>query len=235
MAAYRRVYDSCHLQTDCQEPKSAPEPTRGNRVRATFTFTSWNVSCLRQVGIQLGGLESTAGPAAFPARPSTSCRSILDFAAPSVTCPAAGAGLPSAAAVIRRDIQRSAGSVSPVVSSSVPARTARRRARGDNRYAEPPLTLQVSVLYSAKFYCPHAVADHTMTIPDHTSAFGLGRRCWSSPWNIYSVCVLQEDGVIALTVLVGRQEGHPACKKLSGGVLAWSSVWIEVQTCIRPS
>jgi len=25
----------------------------------------------------------------------------------------------------------------------------------------------------------------------------------------------------ALTLLVGRQEGHPACKKLSGGVLAW--------------
>jgi len=24
-----------------------------------------------------------------------------------------------------------------------------------------------------------------------------------------------------LTLLVGRQEGHPACKKLSGGVLAW--------------
>jgi len=25
----------------------------------------------------------------------------------------------------------------------------------------------------------------------------------------------------ALMLLVGRQEGHPACKKLSGGVLAW--------------
>jgi len=39
----------------------------------------------------------------------------------------------------------------------------------------------------------------------------------------------------ALTLLVGRQEGHPACKDLSGGVLAWLSVWSEVQTCIRPS
>jgi len=36
----------------------------------------------------------------------------------------------------------------------------------------------------------------------------------------------------ALTLLVGRQEGHPACKKLSGGVLTWLSVWSEVQTCI---
>jgi len=39
----------------------------------------------------------------------------------------------------------------------------------------------------------------------------------------------------ALTLLVGRQEGHPACKKLSGGVLAWLCVWSEVQTCIQPS
>jgi len=39
----------------------------------------------------------------------------------------------------------------------------------------------------------------------------------------------------ALTLLVGRQEGHPACKKLSGGVLAWLSVWGEVLTCIWPS
>jgi len=40
---------------------------------------------------------------------------------------------------------------------------------------------------------------------------------------------------IALTLLVGRQEEHPACKKLSGGVLAWLSVWSEVQTSIWPS
>jgi len=39
----------------------------------------------------------------------------------------------------------------------------------------------------------------------------------------------------ALMLLIGRQEGHPACKKLSGGVLAWLSVWNEVQTCIWPS
>jgi len=26
IAAYRRVYDSRHLQADCQEPESAPEP-----------------------------------------------------------------------------------------------------------------------------------------------------------------------------------------------------------------
>ena len=39
----------------------------------------------------------------------------------------------------------------------------------------------------------------------------------------------------ALMLLVGWQEGHPACKNLSGGVLAWLSIWSEVQTCICPS
>jgi len=38
MVAYRRVYDSRHLQADCQEPGSLRNPTLGNRVWATFTF-----------------------------------------------------------------------------------------------------------------------------------------------------------------------------------------------------
>ena len=50
-------------------------------------------------------------------------------------------------------------------------------------------------------------------------------------WFVISVCC----AFSALTLLVGRQEGHPACKKLSGGVLAWLSVWSKVQTCIWPS
>jgi len=39
----------------------------------------------------------------------------------------------------------------------------------------------------------------------------------------------------ALTLLVGWKEGHLACKKLSCMVLAWLSVWSEVQSCIQPS
>ena len=39
----------------------------------------------------------------------------------------------------------------------------------------------------------------------------------------------------ALTLLVGQQEGHPACKKQSGGGLVWLFVWSKVQTCIWPS
>jgi len=38
----------------------------------------------------------------------------------------------------------------------------------------------------------------------------------------------------ALTLLVEQQEGHLACRKLSGGVLAWLSVLNEVQTCTWP-
>ena len=37
---------------------------------------------------------------------------------------------------------------------------------------------------------------------------------------------------IFIQLLVGRQEGHLASKKLSGEVLAWLSVWSKVQTCI---
>jgi len=39
----------------------------------------------------------------------------------------------------------------------------------------------------------------------------------------------------ALMLLVGRQEGHLACRKQSGGVLVWLSVWSKVQACIWPS
>jgi len=48
----------------------------------------------------------------------------------------------------------------------------------------------------------------------------------------YVSFVDMEIAFSALMLLVGRQEGHPAYEKLSGGVLAWLSVWIEMQTCI---
>ena len=57
---------------------------------------------------------------------------------------------------------------------------------------------------------------------------------YSDTWRITLLQYMMQP-FSALTLLVGRQEGHPACKKLSGGVLAWLSVWSEVQTCIRPS
>ena len=40
MAAYRRVYDSRHLQADCKEPESTPEPYMlGNGVGYFYLFT----------------------------------------------------------------------------------------------------------------------------------------------------------------------------------------------------
>ena len=52
---------------------------------------------------------------------------------------------------------------------------------------------------------------------------------------IYKISYDLSHAFSALTLLVGQQEGHPARRRMSGGVLAWSSVLSEVQTCIRPS
>ena len=63
------------------------------------------------------------------------------------------------------------------------------------------------------------------------------RLCWPLCAFINYIYLLTciRHAFSALTLLVGRQEGHPACKKLSGGVLAWLSVWSEVRTCICSS
>ena len=50
-----------------------------------------------------------------------------------------------------------------------------------------------------------------------------------------SISSVSKHPFSALTLLVGWQEEHLPCKKLSGGLLAWLSVWSEVQTCIWPS
>ena len=61
------------------------------------------------------------------------------------------------------------------------------------------------------------------------------QRTWITKMQFPCFFVLQVIAFSALTLLVGQQEGHPACKKQSGGVLAWLSVWSEMQTCIWPS
>jgi len=44
---------------------------------------------------------------------------------------------------------------------------------------------------------------------------------WSmAKWRHRSLWYFLQYAFSALTLLVGRQKGHPACKKLSGGVLA---------------
>ena len=53
MAAYRRVYDSRHLQADCQEPELVPEPyARYSQVWATFIPFS-SISLRDEVGVSL--------------------------------------------------------------------------------------------------------------------------------------------------------------------------------------
>jgi len=64
--------------------------------------------------------------------------------------------------------------------------------------------------------------------------------CGLRQWLVATWAEFQHSGCTmrfsfsALTLLVGQHDGHPACKKLTGGVLAWLSVWSKVQTCIRP-
>jgi len=51
--------------------------------------------------------------------------------------------------------------------------------------------------------------------------------CIKAFYNTLQTFVSYFCAFIALTLLVGQQEGHPACNKLSGGVLVWLSVWMR--------
>jgi len=53
MAAYRRVYDSRHLEADCQEPGSAPEPyARQSSMGCFFTHEYDALRVSRWTGVQ---------------------------------------------------------------------------------------------------------------------------------------------------------------------------------------
>jgi len=51
---------------------------------------------------------------------------------------------------------------------------------------------------------------------------------------IYRISSYWWQSLCALTLLVGCQEEHPACKKLSDEVLVWLSVWTEVEMLLLP-
>jgi len=105
------------------------------------------------------------------------------------------------------------------------------------------LTLLISI---SGFVLIHAVADYfiqsiwnELIIPDMMSPAGdILCTCMTIGlllhFMLWTGCFYHHL-FSALMLLVGRQEGRPACEKMSGGVLAWLSVWSEVQTCIRPS
>jgi len=62
---------------------------------------------------------------------------------------------------------------------------------------------------------PHGVLPLWTRLQPHVAA---GIFCW---------CSLMHIAFSAMTLLVGWQEGHPVCKKLSGGVLAWSGPYLR--------
>ena len=45
---------------------------------------------------------------------------------------------------------------------------------------------------------------------------------------VWNILLQLEISFSALTLLVGWQEEYLACNKLSGGVLAWLSVWSDM-------
>jgi len=72
-------------------------------------------------------------------------------------------------------------------------------------------------------------------MPSSTRSQGEVIKKFRKTANKYYISEHLANAFSALTLLVGRQEGHPACKKNFSEVLVWLSVWSEVQTCILPS
>ena len=60
------------------------------------------------------------------------------------------------------------------------------------------------------------------------------RKC-AENYNIILLLLLHPLPSVPLRCWLGGRKGIRPVKNLSGGVLAWSSVWSEVQTCIWPS
>jgi len=60
-----------------------------------------------------------------------------------------------------------------------------------------------------------------LPLPFHSYKFLLGIWCLLLKTITLRVVCYCNNTFSAFTLLVGWQEGHPACKKLSGGVLAW--------------
>ena len=104
---------------------------------------------------------------------------------------------------------------------------------------EPPCSLEIwETLKREKCLASLVVLDPSVWLCDYYD-YNYYSYMLSRPPNRARLVDLPHIFVLqvfsALTLLVGQQEGHPACKKLSGVVLAWLSVWSEMQTCIWPS
>jgi len=81
--------------------------------------------------------------------------------------------------------------------------------------------IKLYLFYFAELHLPNKISTK------NSLAFLRGVTVCSKHLKFHPVFLWKLGVVVAfsaLTLLVGRQEGHPACKKLSGGVLAWLSV-----------
>jgi len=107
----------------------------------------------------------------------------------------------------------------------------------------PAFCFKISVYTFQHRDCPVLVADYLRS--SHITIQPLAEGIWLTS-NVF-ICSSVTCGIRdlppvlwlpynALTLLFGHQEGRLACKKLSVGVLAWLSVWSEVQMiCIWSS
>jgi len=91
----------------------------------------------------------------------------------------------------------------------------------------------VSEVYKVR---PKSLPGQYIKLEDEWKMHGLNvTNVWLLYILILLYCTYYCIAFSALTLLGGWQEGHPACKKLSGWVVAWLSAWGEVQICIWPS
>ena len=79
-----------------------------------------------------------------------------------------------------------------------------------------PLPLTVSC-------CSKIQIGFTFVVPAHPGFPGKEAVKWLCS------CSFMSHAFSVVTLLVGHQEEHPACKKLSDEVLVWLSAWSEVQ------
>ena len=82
----------------------------------------------------------------------------------------------------------------------------------------PAATGNCPICRVVAFLCCHVILCCAVIQPTHLLALRGIRR------DTLPICLSDKFircAFSALTLLVGRQEGHPACKKLSGEVLAW--------------
>ena len=75
----------------------------------------------------------------------------------------------------------------------------------------------------------------TWVVPKKGPLNGCVCVCACSILSKYISVVVVVFGLQCFDAVGWGQEGHLTCKKQSGGVLAWLSVWSDVQTCIWPS